>query len=139
MRVIADTSAWSLVVRRRTTAQLTPGEASIRDDLLRRAEERELILLGPVRLETLSGIRTDAEFEALRLALRAFADEPLLLDDFERGAEFANTLIGHGVQSTSVDMLIAAASARLDVPIVTLDRDFTFYAQHLPIRLRALP
>lgn len=137
--MIADTTALSLVVRHRPNAPLTPEEAAIREEVLRLAEARDLVLLGPVRLETLSGVRTEAAFEALRLALRAFADESLQLDDFELGARFANSLLNHGVQSTSVDMLIAAASARLDAPILTLDRDFPRYAQHLPIRLHSPP
>ena len=137
--MIADTNGVVTCRPAPSQAPLTPEEAAIREEVLRLAEARDLVLLGPVRLETLSGVRTDAEFEALRSALRAFADKPLQLDDFELGARFANSLLNHGVPSTSVDMLIAAASARLDAPILTLDRDFPGYAQHLPIRLHSPP
>ena len=51
--MIADTTALSLVVRRRPNASLTPEEAAIREEVLRLAEARDLVLLGSLRLQTL--------------------------------------------------------------------------------------
>ena len=91
--------------------------------------------MGPVRQELLSGIQEDATFERLRQQLRAFVDLSLTTDDYEEAASFNNRCRAAGVAGTSVDLLICAAAARRDLPIFTVDTDFSRYARVLPIKL----
>jgi len=131
MKVLVDTSVWSLALRRR--------EVDDRSEIVR--EFRELIaegsvvLIGPIRQELLSGIRIRRQFESLRNHLRAFPDLLLEMIDFERAAEHYTACRKRGIQGSNTDFLICAVSERLDLSIFTTDEDFDHFAEHLPIRL----
>lgn len=92
-------------------------------------------MIGVIRQELLSGIRTHGTFERLRDHLRPFADEQLETTDFERAAEHFNTCRSKGVQGSNADFLICAVAERRNLPILTIDRDFVRFADVLPIVL----
>ena len=92
-------------------------------------------MLGAVRQELLSGIRDDSVFETLRGRLRGFADLPLVTDDHETAAAFFNTCRRRGVQGSNTDFLICAAADRRGCSILTTDRDFARFAEHVPVTL----
>ncbi len=98
-------------------------------------DEGRVAMIGPIRQELLSGIRTADGFEQLRDHLRPFSDEPLETADFERAAEHFNTCRARGVQGSNTDVLISAAAERRNLPILTTDADFTRFADVLPITL----
>jgi predicted nucleic acid-binding protein len=130
--VLVDTSVWSLALRRRTQR----ANAAV-DELRVLIDEGRVAMLGVVRQELLSGIRTREAFEQLRDHLRPFADEPLDTADFERAAEHFNTCRARGVQGSNTDFLICAVAERRRLPILTTDADFTRFAAVLPISLYA--
>ena len=132
MKVLVDTSVWSLALRRRTER----ANAAV-DELRSLIDEGRVAMLGVVRQELLSGIRTREAFEQLRDHLRPFSDEPLDTADFERAAEHFNTCRARGVQGSNADFLICAAAERRRLPILTTDADFTRFAAILPISLYA--
>ena len=134
MKVVVDTSVWSLALRRRTAVS---DIATAR--LARLVVDGRVLMLGPVRQELLSGIRDVAAFESLRERLRAFPDVPLLAQDHERAAEFLNTCRRRGVQGSNTDFLICAAADRRGCSILTTDRDFGAFAVHVPITLEIPP
>ena len=68
MRVLVDTSIWSLSLRRRSKG-LAPKESILRDE---------------------TGIRNDAQYGRLRDILRWFSDEPLAASDYELAAKLSN-------------------------------------------------
>ena len=92
-------------------------------------------MIGVIRQELLSGVRTLATFERLRDHLRPFSDEQLETADFERAAEHFNTCRAHGVQGSNTNFLICAVAERRTLPILTTDIDFTRFAELLPITL----
>lgn len=98
-------------------------------------DEGRVAMIGPIRQELLSGLRTAEAFERLRDHLRPFPDEPLESADFERAAQHFNTCRTKGVQGSNTDFLICAASERRSLPILTTDGDFIRFAQILPINL----
>ena len=130
MRVLVDTSVWSLALRRRRASV----NGAVRE-LQSLIDEGRVAMLGVIRQELLSGIRAPETFERLRDHLRPFADEPLETADFERAAEHFNNGRAHGVQGSNTDFLICAVAERRSLPILTTDRDFTRFAQLLPITL----
>ena len=132
MKVIVDTSVWSLALRRRTPAHETVGE------LRRLVSQGRIAMLGPIRQELLSGIRDRAVFRRLRDHLRTFADEPLDSEDYERAAEHFNTCRAAGVQGANTDFLLCAVAERRGLPVLTTDADFQRYAAILPVRLHAI-
>ena len=95
-------------------------------------------LIGPVRQEILSGIKSHAQFTKLRDHLRPFPDLELTTRDFESAAEFYNLCRGKGVQGSNTDFLICAVAVRHQMSIFTTDADFTYFQQYLPIKLHRL-
>ena len=129
MKVLVDTSVWSLAFRRRS-----PQHAAV-DELRRLIAAGRAALVGPIRQEILSGIREAAIFDRLRDQLRAFPDEPITSADYERAAEFFNTCRSKGLQGSNTDFLLCAVSAGHRMPIFTTDDDFTRYVRVLPAAL----
>lgn len=130
MKVLVDTSVWSLALRRSNA-----GPHPAVDELRSLVDEGRVAMIGPVRQELLSGVRTGAAFERLRDALRPFSDEPLESADYERAAEHFNTCRAEGIQGSNTDFLICAVAERRKLPILTTDADFVHFAAALPILL----
>ncbi|MBN8564060.1 MAG: PIN domain-containing protein [Leptolyngbya sp. UWPOB_LEPTO1] len=129
MSVIVDTSIWSLALRRNTP------NSEIVDRLRTLIAEDEVSILGAIRQEILSGIRTAEQFTRLRDYLRAFPDLTLVQDDYEIAAEFFNTCRRNGIQGSNTDFLICAAAYRRNDSIFTTDQDFRSFQTYLPIQL----
>ena len=55
--------------------------------------------------------------------------------DFEEAALFHNACRSKGLQGSHTDFLICAVAVRHGVPILTTDRDFAAFSDHLPIQL----
>ncbi len=130
MKVLVDTCVWSLALRRNQAV-----EDSFVLELRELITELRVQMLGPVRQELLSGIRSHSQFGALRDRLRAFPDLELTAGDFERAAEFFNTCRAKGVQGSNTDFLLCAVADRHKMPILTTDADFELFQRHLPVRL----
>ena len=130
MKVLVDTSVWSLALRRST-----PSVNAAVDELRALIDEGRVAMIGVIRQELLSGVRTDDAFARLRDQLRSFVDEPLEREDFERAAEHFNTCRARGVQGSNTDFLICAVAERRNLPILTTDADFIRFAGVLPIAL----
>ena len=130
MRVLVDTSVWSLALRRYVPA----GRAEV-PELVELIREVRVAMIGPVRQELLSGIKGAAQFHKLRSHLRAFPDLELAPDDFETAAEYFNLCRSKGIQGSNTDFLICAVASRCNIPIFTTDNDFALFQLHLPISL----
>jgi len=131
VRVLVDTSVWSLALRRKTSAD-DPPEVLELAELIR---EHRVEMMGPVRQELLSGIRSNTQFAKLRNRLRAFPDLLLSHEDYELAAEFFNTCRSKGVQGSNTDFLICAVAHRRGLSVFTTDKDFGRFQQHIPLRL----
>ena len=129
MKVLVDTSVWSLALRRRS-----PAHPSV-DELRRLIVTGRAAIIGPIRQEVLSGIRDASAFERLRDRLGAFPDEPLTAEDYERAAEFFNTCRAKGLQGSNTDFLLCAVAVRHHMPLLTTDGDFLRYATVIPVAL----
>ena len=134
MRVLVDTSVWSLALQRSET-DLSRKEAHAVDLLKELIRDGRVVVIGPVRQEILSGIPVEAQFRKLKAKLRAFEDLGITSDDYELAAEFTNACRKSGVQGSHIDFFICAVAVRNKLPIFTLDKDFERYAQPLGISL----
>lgn len=128
MKVLVDTSVWSLALRRKEPDAI----AKKLTDLIM---EALVVMIGPVRQEVLSGISNRAVFDNLKSKLRSFEDLPITSEDYETAAEFFNTCRTNGVQGSHTDFLICAVAHNNNLMIFTTDDDFRHYAKYLPIRL----
>ncbi len=130
MNVLADTSVWSLALRRSKQAGLPAVQ-----ELTELIRESRVEMIGAIRQELLSGIRSPRQFETLRQHLRAYPDLSLAADDYELAADFFNQCRGKGIQGSNTDFLICACAHRRALSIFTTDDDFRLYREHLPIHL----
>lgn len=130
MRVLVDTSVWSLALRRNEPTD----HPSVRvlTDLIR---DGRVDMMGAIRQELLSGVKSERFFEALRKKLGAFYAIPLEIEDYELAAEFFNRCRSRGVQGSNTDFLICAVASRREMAILTTDRDFSHFGEHLPVRI----
>lgn len=133
MKVVVDTSVWSLALRRHAS---TPRSAVV-VELSRLIVEGQVVMLGPVRQELLSGMREQAQFERLREHLSAFPDLMLTAEDFETAAAFFNACRAKGIQGSNTDFLICAAAARRGMEVFTTDKDFSIYRKVIRLHLHS--
>jgi len=130
MKIIVDTSIWSLALRRKKRQSFP--EVKILESLI---DNQRICMLGPIRQEILSGIKDNKQFAQLKDILSAFDDFPLTTKDYEKAAEFFNLCRSKGIQGSNTDYLICAVSSNNRFPIFTSDKDFEIYSKHLPITL----
>jgi predicted nucleic acid-binding protein len=131
MKVIVDTSVWSLALRRNSQVNHSP-YILLLEQLI---TDGRVVLLGAVRQEILSGIRDVNQYNQLKNYLRAFPNVELDIEDYELAAEFYNTCRSNGIQGANTDFLICASAVRRNYSILTTDKDFEHFSQYLPIRL----
>ena len=131
MKVLVDTSVWSLAFRRRAGGSDHPAVGALRSLV----DEGRVAIIGPIRQELLSGIRDAASYDKLRDHLRPFSDERLETADFERAAEQFNACRAKGIRGSNTDFLICAVAERRSFPILTTDADFIQFAAVLPLSL----
>jgi predicted nucleic acid-binding protein len=136
MNVLVDTSLWSLALRRKAQ-DLSTREASLVNELGELIREGRTRILGLIRQELLSGIKTSEQYEKLRVTLRAFEDESVDTSDYEAAAKASNQCRSKGVAVSVVDALLCAIGSERNWPIFTTDPDFSNYANVLPIKLHA--
>jgi predicted nucleic acid-binding protein len=132
VRVLVDTSVWSLALRR------DERQHPEREELRRLVSAHVAEIIGPVRQEILSGVRDQTQFARLDTHLAAFPDVPLLTEDYVTAANFFNLCRSKGIQGSNTDFLICAVAVRCDLAIFTTDGDFRRFAQCLPIVLHGI-
>lgn len=128
--LIADTSVW---------IDFLKGTGSPHAVRLRRAiSEREVVVVDPILLEVMAGVRRDAVALTQRLLETQQLESLFPKLDWLDAAAIYRELRWRGVTLRSqVDALIAAAAIRLDVPVLHRDRDFAQIALHTPLRIVA--
>jgi len=136
MNVLVDTSLWSLALRRKNES-LTANERLLVTELSELIREGRVRVIGLVRQELLSGIKTSEQYEKLRLYLRSFRDEVVDTSDYADAAKGGNTCRAKGVVVSIVDILLCAVAIKREWAIFTTDPDFSNYARVLPLRIHA--
>jgi predicted nucleic acid-binding protein len=136
VRVLIDTTLWSLALRRR---RRSPEEQVLVDELAELIKEQRAVLIGPIRQEVLSGIPDARQFDSVRRHLAAFDDLPIDTQDYEEAARLFNVCRAQGIQGSHVDFLISAVAKRHSTSIFTTDLDFGRYANHIDLRLYEPP
>jgi predicted nucleic acid-binding protein len=133
MKILVDTSVWSLALRRKQVV-LSPHV----QQLVKLINDMQVQMISSIRQEILSGIKNEAHFVSVRDHLRSFPDLALAAEDYEYAAELFNTLRGKGIQGSNTDFLICSVSLRHSMPIFTTDNDFILFARHIPIKLYSI-
>ncbi len=134
MRVMVDTSVWSLALRR-ASKHLSNSERIVVRQLREIIIDGRAVLLGSVRQELLTGVMHHPVFEAIQSQLDEFDNLAPDRDDYDRAAAFANRCRANGIATGPVDMLLCSVASARELPIFATDRDFERYRGCLPIQL----
>ncbi|RJQ63667.1 MAG: PIN domain nuclease [Desulfobacteraceae bacterium] len=130
MKVIVDTSVWSLALRRDTQESDTAVH-----EFRRMIQDHRVQMIGPVRQEILSGIRSESQFKKLQKHLESFPDLPAITEDYVTAAKYFNRCRSEGIQGSNTDFLICAMANRNRFSIFTTDKDFELFSKHIKIDL----
>ena len=130
MKVIVDTSVWSQALRRGRHEASAPVQ-----ELRNLIHDHRVEMLGPIRQEILSGIRSESQFKMLQNHLKSFPDLPIVTEDYVTAARFFNLCRAKGIQGSNTDFLICAVAVRNKYPIYTTDKDFERYSKHVTVAL----
>lgn len=121
MKVLVDTSVWSLALRRKDAAGLSADEQKLKAELSQAIQDGRVVLIGMIRQELLSGIKEQAQYEKVKAALDAFLDEPIDTADHEYAARLYNECRSRGGEAGPVDMLICAVAVRRNWQVLSSD------------------
>lgn len=130
MKVLVDSSVWSVVLRR--SKQTVSGLTQQLRDLI---ADHRVEIIGPIRQEILSGIRYEDKLRKVDTYLSPFLDIPIIKEDYVTAARFFNLCRSKGIQGSNTDFLICAVALRNRLAIFTKDKDFLHFAKYLPIVL----
>ena len=131
MRILVDTSIWSLALRR--PSGIVNKEAVLLKTIIEQGED--IHLLGVILQEVLQGIRNSKNFLALKEYFKAFPLIELTREDYVKAAELKNRLMGKGKQGSTIDVLIASAAISHDCHLFTADENFTQIEEHSELKL----
>ena len=132
MRVLVDTSVWSLALRKKRPSY---DDQAIITELKELIRDVRVVMIGPIRQELLSGIADDGQYRRLRTKLEAFDDLFIHQRDYEEAAAIYNRCRSKGIQGSHTDFLMCAVAIQRDFSVFTVDRDFEYYARHVSVRL----
>lgn len=133
MKVIVDTCVWYPALCRNAIID-DPYVYELRE-LIREARIHRIQMIGPVRQEILSGVRSEKQFKQLKNHLSYFPDLVLKTEIYERAAEICNINRKKGIQGSNTDFLICAVSEIYGMPIFTTDKDFLNFEKQMSINL----
>jgi len=122
MKVLVDTSIWSLALRREGgPAKLNEEEKRLVALLIEAIRDGRVLVAGPVRQEVLSGIVTPEQCAEVKTKLDPFPDQPIASEDYIEAARLYNLCRRRGVESGAVDMLLCALAYRNEWTILARD------------------
>ena len=121
MKILVDTSVWSLSLGRKNKTALSDDERRMAASLTEAVQDGRVAMIGPIRQEIMSGVKDSDQFERLRSALEAFEDEPITTRHYEEAARLFTLCRSRGVECGPVDILICAVAAANHWSILTND------------------
>jgi predicted nucleic acid-binding protein len=137
VNVLVDTSVWSLALRR-SPINLNATEKALVEELAELIKEGRARIIGLVRQELLSGIKSPAQFSRLSEILRSFPDEPVGTSDYEEAATAGNRCRSKGIAVNVVDMLICVVAETRGWTVFSTDPDFNRYAAVLGFKVHSV-
>jgi predicted nucleic acid-binding protein len=121
VKLLVDTSVWSLALRRKNAANLSPEEQKLKAELSQAIQDGRIAMIGLIRQKLLSGIKERAQFEKVRSALAPFLDEQVDTADYEHAARLYNECRSQGFEVGPADMLISAVAVRRKWQVLSND------------------
>lgn len=132
MSFLADTSVWSLALRRDVPVPVS--EVDALREALRRGRE-PVFVTGLVLQEVLQGFAGPKTREQIIERLTALPTLVPQDHDHIEAAELRNRCRRAGVQIETVDALLAQLCIHHDLTMIATDRDFTHITRHSALKL----
>jgi predicted nucleic acid-binding protein len=130
VKVIVDTDVWSEALRKKKGKR-----SAYVDELINLIQEGRVLMIGPIRMEVLSGIQDSLIFDSFSERLAAFADSEISSEIYVSAARFFNLCRSKGIQGSNTDFVICACSVHWNMPILSKDKDYLRYQKHIPIKV----
>lgn len=127
---LVDTSAWLLVLRQ----TFIPKAKDRIDHLLK---EDVIITTGIVKLEILSGTRTDKEFQRLKMRLDALGTVETDDSLWQKACELGFKLRRRGITVPHTDILIGACALKTASTILHADSHYDMMAKHTNLKVES--
>lgn len=131
-RVVVDTSVWSLALRRQQVRADAPAVRKLVGFL---QNGPPLVLVGVILQELLQGLRSRTQFDRIQQTLSSFPLVDPTRNDYVAAARLRNHCSSKGVQTGTIDCLIAAVCLANNCLLLTTDADFEAIARHSALRL----
>ena len=128
MSIFVDTSVWSLALRRDM-----PPDIPEQEELKRALETGTVFSTGIVLQELLQGF---SKPKAHKLIVQQFSSLPLVVpnrDDHIEAADLRIKCRRRGVQSGTIDALLAQLCIRHELTMLTTDKDFHAISRIVPL------
>ena len=131
IRLLIDTSVWSKALRRKEKS-LNSSET-----LVRRIIENndEIVIIGIILQEILSGITNVKLFSEIEAILNDFSYIDIMKEDYIYAAELRNKCKQKGIIAGSFDFLIASVAIRKKLTLVTYDKDFKNISKYTELKI----
>lgn len=131
MRVLVDSSVWSIAFRRIRKSKDKSVEKLT--DLIESGST--IYLLCIILQEILQGVGQTSQFKKLEAHLEPF---PLLhpdKDTYTHAAQLYSNCVQREIQPSTIDCLIAASALEFDCHLLTTDKDFSRISSVAPLKL----
>ena len=135
MTLFADTSVWSLLLRRDQPADVP----QVHELARALASGEQVVTTGWVLQELLQGFSGPKARDQIIGHFSAFALLEPDRQDHIAAAALRNLCRQRGVQTGTIDALLARLCIRHELTLLTTDRDFSRMARHCPLRIWAVP
>jgi predicted nucleic acid-binding protein len=116
----------------RKARDLNPAERAAVAELANLIKEGRARIIGLVRQEMLSGIKTSSQYEKLRTVLRSLPDELVATGDYEAAAKAVNECRARGVAVSVSDILICAIAIARDWPVFSTGQNLSPTPEFFP-------
>ncbi|MBI4223683.1 MAG: PIN domain nuclease [Deltaproteobacteria bacterium] len=131
MKILVDTSAWSLFLTRKQTAR-HPAAHYLKEKI---SEGAPLCITGLVFQEILQGIRSETHYQEVVGYLLNFEFLATTHSIHEKAAGLYRRCRAKGLSIGTIDALLAACSIHHQTPLLTTDNDFVRIQKHAPLQL----
>ena len=131
MKLLIDTSIWSEALRRKNKS-VDSSETVLRKII---DNNDEIVVIGIILQEILSGISNPKLFSEIRRILNDFSYVEIVKNDYIYAAELRNKCKQKGITAGSFDFLIASVAIRNKLILVTYDSDFINISKHTDLKI----
>ncbi|MBI5149789.1 MAG: PIN domain nuclease [Candidatus Omnitrophica bacterium] len=129
-RVLVDTSAWIEALR-------PSGSKGIKEKVDVLLGEDCVATSGIIKLELLSGTRTEKEYHELSEDLQSLHYIPTDEEVWRCSCRLSRDIKKEGLSIPATDLLIASVAITAGCAIMHLDKHFTLLAKHSPLQIMA--